>query len=398
MVEQLTTSQPFDLERTLRCGQGHRWLKDESDEGWYTAVFDSYWVRIRQLGGKHNPVQFDTNANTNAVEVKLRWHFRLDDPIEGIYADLSGHDAEMKALVERYQGLRVMRVDPWECLVFFILAVQRPIAWTQRQMEAIAQAFSNGAPPVTNGRYIFPTPPTIMNAQSKGSDKLRGLGLGLQKDKNIYRAAKVVDRTGNVAIAVASQLTGVADKTANCVTLFSLDNVVAVGRITTRPRWPAAICARNWSSSSLRCGARDRGWLPSESICNSMYVNKPFHTAQKLLRFRQVAVDSGAGALASAHEEESDIRHNPHAPAACGTTPCTSPGRSCPPSASRRPPCTCDRNSVSLLPVPHRRQRWCCRGRTPPRRRSPHRLHRLASGAGQWIHRTSLSPTPLQNP
>ena len=223
MVEQLTTSQPFDLERTLRCGQGHRWLKDESDEGWYTAVFDSYWVRIRQLGGKHNPVQFDTNANTNAVEVKLRRHFRLDDPIEDIYADLSGRDAEMKALVERYQGLRVMRVDPWECLVFFILAGQRPIARTQRQMEAIAEAFSNGAPPVTNGRYIFPTPPTIMNAQSKGSDKLRALGLGLQKDKNIYRAAKVVDRTGNVAIAVASQLTGVADKTANCVTLFSLD-------------------------------------------------------------------------------------------------------------------------------------------------------------------------------
>ena len=67
----------------------------------------------------------------------------------------------------------------------------------------------------------------------------------------------------------------------------SMVNVVAVGRITTLPRWPAAICARNWSSSSLRCGARDRGWLPSESICNSMYVNKPFHTAQKLLRFRQ---------------------------------------------------------------------------------------------------------------
>ena len=41
MIEQLTTNQPFDLERALRCGQGHRWLKDEGDEGWHTAVFDS---------------------------------------------------------------------------------------------------------------------------------------------------------------------------------------------------------------------------------------------------------------------------------------------------------------------------------------------------------------------
>ena len=135
MAVELPIDQPFDLALTLHCGQGHRWRKDKESPGWYNTVFDmgdSYCsptgsgryelVGIRQINGVDGLVEFDTDGDIDKVKEKLYWQFRLHDPLTSIYRELRGKHPVMSKLITAYRGLRVMRVDHWESLVFFILA------------------------------------------------------------------------------------------------------------------------------------------------------------------------------------------------------------------------------------------------------------------------------------
>ncbi len=212
---------------------------------------------IRQEHGPEAPVEFDTASNALEMEDKLRWQFRLDDDIEGIYTDLGERNDTMTKIIDRYAGLRVMRVDPWECLVFFILAARTPIEKTHQRMESIAEAFATG-PALSNGRYPFPRPEEV--ASDSGKSKLEQLDLGLMAKRTyIHQAAMqqrpdqktrpkigrtldelaswqqqreameesgarvVSSRTASRdAITELRKIQGVGPKTANCVALFGL--------------------------------------------------------------------------------------------------------------------------------------------------------------------------------
>ena len=91
---QLAIDQPFDLENTLKCGQGHRWLRSPG-ERWLSTVIGPH---IRQAGGANGPVEFHSTADEARIEPLLRRQFRLDDDIEAIYADLRRRDAKMAGL------------------------------------------------------------------------------------------------------------------------------------------------------------------------------------------------------------------------------------------------------------------------------------------------------------
>ena len=80
-------------------------------------------VSIRQKR-EDGPIEFEPCEE--GIADKLRQQFRLtdyDERIEAVYAQLQ-LDPKMAALVERYYGLRIMKVDPWE--VFGVLHLVGP--------------------------------------------------------------------------------------------------------------------------------------------------------------------------------------------------------------------------------------------------------------------------------
>ena len=192
----------------------------------------------------------------------LHRHFRLDDDVEAIHGELAHRDAVLADLLARHTGIRVMRVDPWECLVFFILSANNNIPRIQRDMERIASAFGE---PVVGNRSTFPGPGVL--GRESALVGLKRLRLGLGKDRKIHRAAGAVlsgglDLESLVREPSHRQVTGrlralhgVGDKVANCVALFSLEQLDAfpvdihVSRSLARhyrdvPRTPEAL--RRW--------------------------------------------------------------------------------------------------------------------------------------------------------
>jgi N-glycosylase/DNA lyase len=178
-VLELTIDQPLCLGDTLACGQGHRWL-DRGDE-WHETVVGADLMSIRQTAAG---LEFTGASDEEAAGHWLHRHFRLDDDVEGIHRELAQRDRFIAGLLERHAGVRVMRVDPWECLVFFILSANNNIPRIQRDMERISEAFGQ---PAGGGRSTFPGP-GVLGPESAlvGLDEL---SLGLAKGKKISWAA-----------------------------------------------------------------------------------------------------------------------------------------------------------------------------------------------------------------
>ena len=230
--------QPVDLEASLLGGQAHRWQR-EGD--WYSGVLWGNLVLTRQ---HEQIVKFSSSpANPESLVPKFRHYLRLDDDLPRIYADIT-QDANVSAQVDRYPGLRVLRQEPWECLVAYICSANSNIETIHLNMERLSNEFGStlklaNPDPGTGGpacfkRHTFPSPADLAEA---GEAELRRLKLGFRAPY-VYRAALAVLEgrldlrrlTGASYEETKSELMalkGIGDKIADCIALMSLEKLEA---------------------------------------------------------------------------------------------------------------------------------------------------------------------------
>ena len=232
---QFEAGQPLDLEASLLGGQAHRWRRDGD---WFSGVLQGDLVLLRQQNGV---VQFRSSApDVQAMVPRLREYLRLDDDLPAICAEITD-DPNVAAQVDLYPGLRVLRQEPWECLVAYICSANSNIETIHRNMERISDEFgevrtmapsSPGDEPVT--RSTFPAPVDLAEA---GEMELRRLKLGFRAPY-VYEAAVAVlegridlDYLARAPYADAKgelmSLKGIGEKIADCIALMSLEKMEA---------------------------------------------------------------------------------------------------------------------------------------------------------------------------
>ena len=225
---ELTIEQPFDLGASLESGQAHRWKKSND---WYAGVVHGEFIQIRQTG---QVVEFASGPSPEeTAAIMLRDYFRLDDDINAIYSDIN-RDGRVASMVRKYPGLRILRTEPWECLVAFICSANNNIARIHQLMERMADEF--GSPLTLNGytRHTFPSPADLAEA---GEGELRRLGLGFRAPY-VDQASKAVlegklDLPDLIrmpypeAKAALMEQKGIGSKIADCIAVFSLEKLEA---------------------------------------------------------------------------------------------------------------------------------------------------------------------------
>ena len=225
---ELTIDQPFDLGASLESGQAHRWKKSDD---WYAGVVRGEFIQIRQ---KAQAVEFSSGPSPEEAAAKmLRDYFRLDDDIDAIYSDLN-RDGRVAAMVNQYPGLRILRTEPWECLVAFICSANNNIARIHQLMERMSDEF--GSPLTLNGltRHTFPSPADLAEA---GEDELRRLGLGFRAPYVDQASRAVLEGKLDLpalvrmpypeAKAALMEQKGIGSKIADCIAVFSLEKLEA---------------------------------------------------------------------------------------------------------------------------------------------------------------------------
>jgi N-glycosylase/DNA lyase len=218
----LNPSSPFDLEATLCCGQAFRW--DKHDEWWYGVVGDRAF-KIRQA---RDELEFE---NTDSAFVKH--YFGLHDDLTTILPEIS-RDDNMKQAVQMFTGLRILRQDPWECLISYICATYKNIASIRQMLSKLSRKFGNKVRFNSMEFYTFPTPQRLASASKT---QLRECSLGYRADyvletartvcKNRFNIERLRKSTYEEARAELMNFRGVGPKAADCILLFSLGKLEA---------------------------------------------------------------------------------------------------------------------------------------------------------------------------
>ena len=166
MTRQLAIKQPFNLELSLMMGQAFRWRP--LSEAWFSGVIGENLIHIRQPDGVDGPVTYRIGGPegerpaTDKDDAMLLKYFREDDDIAAIYASIA-RDPKMATIIEEFPGLRILRQDPWECLVSQLYAAHAGGEPDAEPLETAAKHLGSKLQLAGDVHYAFPT---LMQLQS----------------------------------------------------------------------------------------------------------------------------------------------------------------------------------------------------------------------------------------
>jgi N-glycosylase/DNA lyase len=217
---------PFNLDHTLFCGQTFRW---EKRANWWIGVVSQTAVKIRQ---KNDTIDF--KASSKNISSDFLWqYFRLDDDLLGVYSQIK-KDKYMSEAVTKFHGLRLIRQEPWECLISFICATNKNIPAIKLMISNLCRRF--GYPMKFEGEdfYTFPSAESLAKARLM---ELRLCKLGYRTERVLETAKLVYNRQFDLEALKAMPykrakkelltLPGIGPKVADCILLFSLGKLEA---------------------------------------------------------------------------------------------------------------------------------------------------------------------------
>ena len=211
----------FDLEKIATCGQCFR--AKAIDNGLFRFVSGDHVIYIKETG-EH---QFDVSCIDD--EWKEFWtpYFDLERSYQSIYYDeREKHDVVRKAM-DCGRGLRILRQDPWEMLITFIISQRKSIPAISKSVEALAEKYGHLIKTDYETINSFPTPEEMVHATI---DELQKCSLGYRAPY-IYDAIQKVS-SGSLNMAALADyddeelfnalqtINGVGKKVANCICLF----------------------------------------------------------------------------------------------------------------------------------------------------------------------------------
>ena len=208
--------QHLDLAQTLGCGQTFRW-KPLVDGSWKGPLGDQLITLSRSTQGLRIEA---VPGGRRAVDL-VTAHIRAADDIPAIQRMLSKDPVIAKGAPE-VRGLRIVKIDEWECLVSFMLATYANIPRISKMIETLADRYGEE---IAEGVHTFPS---IERMNSVSERELANCGLGYRA-KYVHEVSRVVDPD---SLSMSKKLNytdlrerlkglpGVGDKVADCVCLF----------------------------------------------------------------------------------------------------------------------------------------------------------------------------------
>lgn len=215
----------FNLDETLNCGQVFRWRRDR--HGWVGVVQGSV-ITVHQDGRR-----LRVRAQPKLDGTFIRRYFRLDDDLRRITAKVH-RDPVIGRALSALQGLRLVRQDPWECLISFICATYASIPRVRQMVEQLSSRFGATVDGVDGTFHAFPSCDALAKATRRD---LIDCGVGYRARYIRETARRVVE--SDDALGALSRLryeaagralrrfTGVGLKVADCILLFSMEKLEA---------------------------------------------------------------------------------------------------------------------------------------------------------------------------
>ena len=214
---------PLDLDLTLGCGQVFRWTR-QSDGSWRGVLSD----QLVTLMTDHGMTTAEVRPGRRGAKALVHNYFRSADDAARIQRRLA-RDPVLAGGVAEFKGLRIVKMDEWECLMSYILATYANIPRIAKMIDTLAIRY--GAV-VADGVHSFPTVDELRMARVADLERC---GLGYRA-KYVHDACRAADRTSIDELrrlpyedlrGELMKLPGVGEKVADCVSLFGFGKLEA---------------------------------------------------------------------------------------------------------------------------------------------------------------------------
>ena len=222
----------INIDDTINSGQVFLWKKIDSK--WYGVDGKNILILKEKLDVKSKDIHN---------------FFRFNDDFQGIKKQLS-KDKVMKKAINNFPGMRILRQDPFQCYISFIVSSNSNIPNIQTRLQKLSQKFGEKKIVDKNEFFLFPEPEKLANASI---NEIAKCGLGY-RTKYVKKAAIAVNK-GMIdfpslkkqdyqeARDSLCQVFGIGKKVADCILLFSLDKLEAV----PLDRWVLRILQKYYS-------------------------------------------------------------------------------------------------------------------------------------------------------
>jgi N-glycosylase/DNA lyase len=272
---------PLDLDLTLGCGQTFRWRCNP--DGSWSGVLGDQLIDLRQKGPR---ILGEAIPGGRGVEESVLELLRTQDDIGKIQRRLR-RDPVLALGMTRMKGLRIVKLDEWECLISYVLATYANIPRIMKMVEGLGTNYGRR---IAHGAYSFPDRGQLSKATTK---ELIGLGLGYRA-KYVRALCELIDESTLSTFSKAPyerlrkgliELPGVGEKVADCVSLFGF------GRLGSFPidiwieRALARLYKQTGSYTRLRTFAAGRFGEYSGYAQEYLYHNERMHAREQECAF-----------------------------------------------------------------------------------------------------------------
>ncbi len=214
----------FDAKHIFECGQCFRWAKQE--DGSYTGVACGRVLNVRSDYDK-GIVVLD---NTNMSEFQNVWYDYFDLGRDyGAIKETLAKDPVLDMAIKYGRGIRILKQEPWEMLISYIISANNRIPMIARSIRLISEMYGKQLQYRGKAYYAFPAPSELGKA---GMEEMSAWKVGF-RDKYLYQAIGMVNsgviNLGEIAAMDIDSarkelmsIPGVGPKVADCIMLFSM--------------------------------------------------------------------------------------------------------------------------------------------------------------------------------
>lgn len=228
-VIEIQITDDFDLDRIADSGQCFRWNKDSS--GSYRIIHKGHCLRIRPLGKD----RFALSCKEDVYQAVWYDYFDLGEDYRSIRGRVNREvDPFLAGACEYGKGIRILRQDPWEMLISFIISQNKNIPAIKKSVELLCEAAGKHCEALEGGYYLFPTPEEILSLSDEALAACRigyrcryvkAAAMDVAEGKLYLEGLK--NESEGTTIKALTSVCGVGAKVANCVSLFGLHHVNA---------------------------------------------------------------------------------------------------------------------------------------------------------------------------
>ena len=222
----VTITDDFELDKIANCGQCFR--AKEVENGIYRFITERHIVYIKKLRENTFDVSCDAYEWSNIWEN----YFDIATDYKKIRSDISKVNDYLKTVSDYGAGIRILKQNPFETLISFIISQRKSIPSIMTSVERIAKLYGHEINTIYETVYSFPT---LEEMQAASLLELSNCALGYRAEyirdaiEKIYNGIVSLDELKKYGddslVEELKKIRGVGDKVANCVALFAYHRV-----------------------------------------------------------------------------------------------------------------------------------------------------------------------------